>query len=101
MSIASNALSQLICFALCLAFGICGGIFGLLYLRKSSFFERILTDFFATVCIGGAFIAAFEVAMKGQLHFYGIVGFISGVASILFFGKLLANRHKKNNKNRK
>lgn len=100
MSIASNALSQLICFALCLAFGIGGGIFGLLYLRKGSFLEQILTDFFATICIGGAFIGALEVAMKGQMHFYGIVGFILGVGIILFFGKLLANRHKKNNKNR-
>lgn len=100
MSIASNALSQLICFALCLAFGIGGGVFGLLYLRKGSFFEQVLTDFFATVCIGGAFIGALEVAMHGAVRFYGVVGYCVGVRIILFFGKLLANRHKKKNKNR-
>lgn len=92
MSIASNALYQLICFALCLAFGIGGGIIGLLYLRKGSFFEQILTDFFATICIGGAFLAALEVAMKGQLRFYGVVGYCAGVGIVLVLGKAICRR---------
>lgn len=88
VSIGANAQSQLVCFLLCLAFGCLGGAFGLLYLRKASFFERVLTDFFATICIGGAFFLALEFAMSGQIRFYGVVGYLSGVATVLYLGKL-------------
>lgn len=72
----------------------------MLYFRKANFFERILTDFFATVCMGGAFIGAVEVAMQGQIRFYGIIGYLSGVAIVLFFCKLL-HRQKINKNGRK
>lgn len=95
--IGANALSQLICFSLCFAFGIGGGVFSLLYLRKASFFERVLTDFFATVCIGGIFILALEFAMHRQILFYGVIGYCLGVACVLLLAKGI-NRHKKNKK---
>lgn len=101
VGIGANALSQLVCFLLCLAFGCLGGVFGLLYLIKASFFERILTDFFATICIGGVFFLALEFAMYGQIRFYGVVGYLSGVALVLCLGKLALCYKNKKTKNKK
>lgn len=82
IGIGASALSQLVCFALCFAFGLAGGVLALLYLRKASFFERLLTDLFATLCIGGCFIACLKVAMGGSITLYGAVGFILGTISL-------------------
>lgn len=101
--IGANALNQLICFLSCLGFGCCGGVFCLLYLRKASFFERILTDFFATVCMGGVFLLSLDVAMCGKMCFYGIAGYILGVVFVLFLGKLAyrnTSNRKRNKKNK-
>lgn len=79
MNAITRADAQLICFLFCGLFGIGGGIFALLYFFKCGFLERILVDLFATLGIGGLFIAAVEFAMDGQVRLYGVAGYLLGL----------------------
>lgn len=97
LDIGANALSQLYRFALCLLLGIGSGVFALLYFRKASFFERMLTDFFATVCIGGAFILCIEFALSGKFEIYGAMGFLMGCLAIPSIFKFAKKRKKSKN----
>ena len=44
--------------------------------------ERALTDFFATVCIGGLFIVCVEFFLDGKFELYGFVAYVLGVLPI-------------------
>lgn len=80
----ANAKAQAICFALCLAAGLVGGVFALLFLRKANPVERALTDLFACALIGGAFYLTVEFIMQGDLSLYGTAAFLLGTAIIPF-----------------
>lgn len=82
LSLGANAETQAIRFALCLAAGLASGVVALLYLRKARPVERALTDFFATVCIGGIFVVCVEFILDGKLELYGAAAFFIGVAVI-------------------
>lgn len=98
----ANAKNQAICFLFCLLVGLAGGLFALLYLRKAKPLERALTDFFATVCISGAFIACVEWIMQGKIQLYGVFSFGFGVFIPPFLFSKIRNhvrkREKKTNK---
>ena len=90
----ANAKVQAIRFALCLALGLASGIIALLYLRKARPVERALTDFFATVCIGGLFIVCMEFFLDGKFELYGLAAFVLGIVPIpLITRKLLMRKH--------
>ena len=90
----ANARVQAIRFALCLALGLAAGIIALLYLRKARPVERALTDFFATVCIGGLFIVCLEFFLDGKFELYGLAAFVLGIVPIpLITRKLLMRKH--------
>jgi len=91
----ANAQNQAICFAFCLLAGLAGGLFALLYLRKAKPVERALTDFFATVCISGAFIACVEWIMQGKIQLYGVFAFGLGVFLPPFLLSKIKNRVRK------
>lgn len=80
----ANAKAQAICFALCLAAGLVGGIFALLFLRKANPIERALTDLFACALIGGAFYLTVEFIMQGDLSLYGTAAFLIGTTILPF-----------------
>lgn len=65
------------------AFGIAGGIPALLYFRKSGRAERFLTDLFATLIVGGIYIASVEIGGKGQFAWYSLIFYFAGI-SVLF-----------------
>ena len=89
----ANAKVQAIRFALCLALGLASGIIALLYLRKARPVERALTDFFATVCIGGLFIVCMEFFLDGKFELYGLAAFVLGIVPIpLITRKLLMRK---------
>lgn len=95
----ANAQNQAICFAFCLLAGLAGGLFALLYLRKAKPLERALTDFFATVCIAGVFIACVEWIMQGKILLYGVFAFGLGVFFPPFlFSKIKTRVRKKREK---
>ncbi len=75
----ANAKTQAICFALCFACGLAGGVFALLYTKKSRFFEKMLVDFFTTVVIGAGLICCVEFFMQGSPAPYGVAGYALGV----------------------
>ena len=85
----ANAKVQAVRFALCLALGLAAGIIALLYLRKARPVERALTDFFATVCIGGLFIVCLEFFLDGKFELYGLAAFVLGIVPI----PLIARKH--------
>lgn len=90
----ANAKVQAIRFGLCLALGLASGIIALLYLRKARPVERALTDFFATVCIGGLFIVCLEFFLDGKFELYGLAAFILGIVPIpLITRKVLMRKH--------
>ena len=91
----ANAKAQAICFALCLAAGLVGGIFALLFLRKANPIERALTDLFACALIGGAFYLTVEFIMQGDLSLYGTAAFLIGTAALPFSVFKLKNTLKK------
>lgn len=96
MSAIISADAQLTCFLFCTLFGVGGGIFALLYFLKCRFLERILVDLFATLGIGGLFIATVEYAMDGQVRLYGVVGYIVGLFLTIFARniiKKIKNKH--------
>lgn len=62
------------------AFGIAGGVPAMLFFRKSSFLEQILTDFFACVVLLALYVLSVEVGSKGQLSVYSGVAFLCGIA---------------------
>lgn len=89
----ANAKVQAVRFALCLALGLAAGIIALLYLRKARPVERALTDFFATVCIGGLFIVCLDFFLDGKFELYGLTAFALGIIPIpLIARKLLVRR---------
>ncbi len=95
----ANAEEQAISFALCFAVGLAAGIVALLYLRKARPFERALTDFFATVCIGALFLVCVEFFLGGRIQPYGCIAFAAGAMPIPAvyrkLRKLLSGRKKK------
>ncbi len=82
LNLGANAGVQGIRFALCLAAGLGAGIIALLYLRRARPVERALTDFFATVCIGGLFAVCVEFFLGGKFELYGAIAYILGTAVI-------------------
>ena len=88
----ANAKVQAIRFALCLALGLASGIIALLYLRKARPVERALTDFFATVCIGGLFIVCLEFFLDGKFELYGLTAFVLGILPIPIITRKLLTR---------
>ena len=82
LSLAANAKSQAINFAICLAVGFFAGGFALLYFRRSSAAETFLTDLFATLVIGGGYIACLELVFGGKFEMYGLVGYLFGTVII-------------------
>ena len=89
----ANAKVQAIRFALCLALGLASGIIALLYLRKARPVERALTDFFATVCIGGLFIVCIEFFLDGKFELYGLAAFVLGILPIpLIIRKIITRK---------
>lgn len=94
----ANAKTQAICFAFCLLAGLAGGLFALLYLRKSKPLERALTDLFATVCIGGIFIVCTEWIMQGKIQLYGVFAFFAGVSTPPFLFSKIKKRLRKKKK---
>ena len=92
----ANTKAQAICFALCLASGIGAGFFALLYSRKAGFFERALTDLFATAAIGAGFVACLEFFMQGKPSIYGICAYVLGVCAPPFLLAKIRRRKRKN-----
>lgn len=84
ISLGANAKAQAICFALCFAIGLIAGVFALLYFKKSRFFERALTDFFATCAIGLGLFCCIEFFMQGYAALYGICAYFLGVCTLPF-----------------
>ncbi len=100
LNLGANAGVQAIRFALCLAVGLGAGIIALLYLRKARPVERALTDFFATVCIGGLFAVCVEFFLGGKFELYGGIAYLLGTAVIpLAARKILSLIAKKREKN--
>ncbi len=99
LSVGANAASQAVRFSLCLLAGIASGAVALLYFRKARPLERALTDFFATVVIGGIFIICIEFFLNGKPELYGAAAFLAGTALVpTVFLKIRAayrKRHKK------
>jgi len=91
----ANAKVQAVRFALCLALGLAAGIIALLYLRKAAPAERALTDFFATVCIGGLFIVCVEFFLDGKPELYGFVAYGLGTAAVPLTAKKIISAIKK------
>jgi len=99
LSIGANAASQAVRFALCLLAGLASGTVALLYFRKARPIERALTDFFATVVIGGIFIICIEFFLNGKPELYGAAAFIGGTALVpLAFLKIRTAYRKKHPK---
>lgn len=84
ISLGANAKTQAICFVLCFAIGLIAGVFALLYFKKSRFFERALTDFFATCAIGLGLFCCIEFFMQGYAALYGICAYFLGVCTLPF-----------------
>lgn len=80
----ANARAQAVLFALCFAAGLAAGVAGLLYLRRGSTAERILTDLFATLLIAAGAILCIEFIMDGAIEFYGVVAYLLGASVIPF-----------------
>lgn len=92
----ANAKTQAICFALCFAVGLASGIAALLYFRKANPIERALTDLFATVIIGCAFLTCVEFFLDGKIELYGAIAFFTGVIVIpLVYKKIASVRRRK------
>ena len=82
ISLGANAKTQAVKCAVCLAIGIAVGIVGLLYFRKSSVAERFLTDLFATLLIGGGYVAVLLLLFGGKFELYGIVSYAIGASTV-------------------
>ena len=82
-------------FGICLAVGILVGIVVLLYFRKSSKAERFVTDFFATLCLGGGYIAVVQIVFGGKFEPYGLFAYAVGAAVIPCTFFAVTNRRKK------
>ncbi len=91
----ANAKAQAICFALCLAAGLVAGVFALLFTRKAGFFERALTDLFATAAICAGFVCCVEFFMQGKVSLYGVCAYVIGVTALpLLLSKIRKKRRK-------
>lgn len=97
----ANVKAQAICFALCFAIGLAGGVFALLFLRKANPLERALTDIFGSVLITGAFFCAFYFVMQGEPTLYGIAAFILGVALVPLCVRKMRKALRKKRENKK
>lgn len=96
LQLGANVKVQGVCFLLCLAAGLCAGVFALLYLRKAGALERALADLFATLCIGGVFLVCVEFILDGKPELYGLCAYILGVCVLpLMVKKIKARRAKK------
>ena len=94
----ANAKVQLVRFALCLALGLAAGVIALLYLRKARPFERVITDLFATLFIGGLFIICIEFFLDGKIELYGAIAYLAGTAGVPFlFRKISRLIHRTKN----
>lgn len=94
INLGANAKVQAICFSLCLLAGFISGIFALLYFRKSSVAERILTDAVATILIAGVFLLCVEFILDGKIEIYGAIAYTFGVCVIPFIYKKAKARAK-------
>lgn len=100
----ANAKSQAVCFSLCLLAGLVSGVFALLYFRKSSVAERILTDAIATILIAGVFLLCVEFVLDGKIELYGAISYALGVCFIPYvYTRVKSRNHdsKKRVKSRK
>ncbi len=79
MTAGANIFTQLFSASVTFALGLCGGIFALLFKRKSNRIEQVLTDFFAIACLTLLFLTSVEYGAFGQLHVYLTVVFGLGV----------------------
>ncbi len=82
IALGANAKAQAICFALCFAAGLVAGVPALLYLRRASAAERILTDLFATLVIAGGLILCAEFILDGKCELYAALAYAAGCASV-------------------
>lgn len=101
INLGANAKSQAICFGFCLLAGLVSGIFALLYFRKSSVAERILTDAFATILIAGVFLLCVEFVLDGKIELYGAISYALGVCFIPFIYKRVKSRGSRSKKRTK
>ncbi|MBQ3755262.1 MAG: hypothetical protein II867_03795 [Clostridia bacterium] len=101
LNLAANAKSQAINFAICLAVGIVAGVATLLYFRRSSTAEMFLTDLFATLVLGGGYIACLELVFGGKFELYGLAGYLFGTAIIPAAYKLAIRAIAKKQKEKK
>lgn len=97
----ANAKEQAVRFALCLAVGLAAGVIALLYLRKARPFERALTDFFATVCIGALFIVCLEFFLDGKPELYGICAYAISTLAVPFCARKLISLKKRRSEDKK
>ena len=79
MTVGANILTQLFSASVTFALGLCGGLFALLFKRKSNRIEQVLTDFFVIVCLTLLFLLSVEYGAFGQVHAYLIAVFGLGV----------------------
>lgn len=99
----ADAKAQAIAFALCMLCGVAGGAFCLLYFRRGSFFERALTDFFATIMAGGGFVLCMEFVLNGKFELFGAVAYALGalvLPSIFLLARKLLAKQKLDKKRR-
>ena len=82
ISLGANAKLQAAKFAICLGIGLLLGIVALLYFRKSSHAERFVTDLFATLCLGGGYIACLEIVFGGKFELYGLTSYLLGTVVV-------------------
>ena len=96
ISFGANAKLQAIKFGLSFLIGIGFGIFGLLYFRRSGKAERFITDLFATLALGGGYIACLEIIFSGQFELYGLISYLLGACFVPAVFKSVKNiAHKK------
>ena len=96
LQLGANAKLQAVKFALSLVVGLAAGVVALLYFRKSGKAERLVTDLFATLCLGGGYILCLELFFGGKFELYGIFAYFVGACVVPFSfkttKKMLANR---------
>lgn len=82
VSLGARAGQQAAAFGLCFATGLVAGIFALLYLRRAGFWERLLSDLFASAALAAGAMICCEFFLGGKPELYGIVAYLAG-ASVL------------------
>lgn len=82
IQLGANTKSQAINYAICLGVGLCIGIVALLYFRRSHVAERFVTDLFATLVLGGGYIAVVQLVFGGKFELYGLVSYAIGACCV-------------------